>query len=70
MARIQPLTPFAAALVAAISLITAALLAILATNKNVINGYEDCVAAGNPVLTTYPPQCVTGDGRSFTQPIQ
>lgn len=32
--------------------------------------YEECVAAGNPVMETYPPQCRTKDGKIFTQQIQ
>lgn len=30
-----------------------------------IGTYEECVAAGNPVMETYPPQCRTADGRLF-----
>lgn len=31
-----------------------------------INSFEDCVNAGNPVMESYPPQCRTQDGRTFT----
>lgn len=31
--------------------------------------FEDCVAAGNPVMTIYPPQCRTSDGQLFVQDI-
>jgi hypothetical protein len=34
-----------------------------------INSYEECIAAGNPSLESYPAQCKTGDGKSFTQDI-
>jgi len=34
-----------------------------------INSYEDCVAAGYPVMESYPEQCATPDGRSFTRDI-
>jgi hypothetical protein len=38
-----------------------------ATNQSAkeINSYEECVAAGYPILKTYPPQCITPDGRVF-----
>lgn len=39
-------------------------------NKNgSINSYDDCVTAGNVILETYPEQCRTNDGRSFTRDI-
>lgn len=34
-----------------------------------INNYEDCVAAGYPVMESYPEQCVTSDGRNFTRTL-
>ena len=34
-----------------------------------INSYEECVAAGNPVAESFPEQCFTEDGRSFTRDI-
>ncbi len=34
-----------------------------------INDFEDCIAAGNPVMESYPPQCRTQDGRMFTATI-
>lgn len=30
-----------------------------------VNSYEECIAAGNPILKTYPPKCKTEDGRVF-----
>lgn len=30
-----------------------------------VNSYADCVAAGYPVLDSYPEQCQTPDGRTF-----
>lgn len=33
-----------------------------------VNSYEDCVAAGNPVMESYPAQCVAG-GRVFVEEI-
>ncbi len=35
----------------------------------VISSYEECVLAGNPVLESYPPQCVTKDGQTFSEEI-
>lgn len=31
--------------------------------------FEECVAAGNAVLESYPPQCKTPDGKTFVQDI-
>lgn len=40
-----------------------------ATGSSVTN-YEQCVAApGSKMLETYPVQCITSDGRSFTGPL-
>lgn len=29
--------------------------------------FQSCVAAGNPVLKSYPPRCVASDGRQFVK---
>lgn len=34
-----------------------------------VSNFDDCVTAGNPVLESYPPQCKTKDGQTFTQNI-
>ena len=34
-----------------------------------VNSFLDCVAAGFPVMESYPRQCATEDGRSFTEDI-
>jgi hypothetical protein len=34
-----------------------------------ISSFEDCVAAGNPIAESYPPQCRTADGSSFTEDV-
>ena len=34
-----------------------------------IDSFEDCAAAGYPIAESYPEQCFTPDGRSFTRPI-
>jgi hypothetical protein len=51
-----------------ILLLIAAILAILTKNK--ITSFEECVLAGNPVLETYPEQCMTSEGEIFTNPNQ
>lgn len=33
-----------------------------------VNSYADCVAAGYPILESYPEQCNTPDGKHFTNP--
>ncbi len=35
--------------------------------NRVISSYEECAAAGNPILESYPPQCKTEDGQTFSQ---
>jgi hypothetical protein len=35
----------------------------------VIQSFDECVAAGYPVLESYPEQCKTPDGKSFVQNI-
>ncbi|HUP92583.1 MAG TPA: Gmad2 immunoglobulin-like domain-containing protein [Solimonas sp.] len=35
----------------------------------VVASFEACVAAGNPVMESYPRQCRTRDGRSFTEDV-
>lgn len=34
-----------------------------------INGFEECVEAGNPVMESYPEQCRSKDGRVFSRNI-
>jgi hypothetical protein len=34
-----------------------------------INNFEQCVAAGNAILESYPRQCKTSDGKNFTEDI-
>ena len=34
-----------------------------------ISSFEECAAAGYPVMTSYPGQCSTPDGRMFVQDI-
>ncbi|MBN2014761.1 MAG: DUF333 domain-containing protein [Candidatus Altiarchaeota archaeon] len=35
----------------------------------VVNSFEDCVNAGYPVMESYPRQCKTPDGRTFTEEV-
>ena len=37
-------------------------------NSN-INSFEECAKAGYPIMQTYPAQCKSPDGRSFTEPV-
>lgn len=34
-----------------------------------VTSFETCVAAGNPVMESYPPQCRSKDGRLFVQDV-
>ena len=34
-----------------------------------INNFEECVAAGNPIMESYPRQCKTTDGQHFVEDI-
>jgi len=38
-------------------------------DNTTITSFDECVAAGYPVTLSYPGNCVTPDGRSFTQEI-
>lgn len=54
-------------------LVVAGLIAFFLVPRNqqvpslAINSFEDCVAAGNPVMESNPEQCRTADGRLFTK---
>ncbi|NND87283.1 MAG: PQQ-dependent sugar dehydrogenase [Nitrosopumilus sp.] len=39
------------------------------TPLNAINSFEDCFAAGFPIMESYPRQCRTGDGENFVEDI-
>jgi len=45
------------------------LLFVVGCNQE-INSFDECVAAGNPVLESYPEQCRTKDGQSFVNDQQ
>ena len=40
------------------------------SEKHVVNNFEDCVDAGNPVMESYPRQCRTIDGNLFVEIIE
>lgn len=35
----------------------------------IVNNFDECVAAGNPVMESHPRQCSTPDGRNFIEEI-
>lgn len=39
-------------------------------DEQVITNFEECVAAGNPVMESYPEQCRTQDGQLFVNEAQ
>ena len=39
----------------------------LKESRGSVNSFEDCVAADNPVMTSYPEQC-NHNGRTFVNP--
>jgi hypothetical protein len=55
----------------AIILLSAVFFTIWRNNKKIaaITNFEECAAAGYPILESYPEQCRTPDGRSFTRDI-
>ncbi len=66
---------FVALPVLIVILITAVLLGVIYyvyfnKPKLIISNFDDCAKAGNPIMQTYPAQCQTKDGRTFTQSTQ
>ena len=56
-------------------LLVAGLIAAYAANREQqallsITNFDECVAAGNPVMESYPEQCRTPDGRTFVNERQ
>ncbi len=35
-----------------------------------INSFEECAAAGYPIMESYPEQCRTPDGKNFVREIE
>ncbi|MEW5955737.1 MAG: hypothetical protein AB1626_04355 [Candidatus Micrarchaeota archaeon] len=66
----KQLFPFlvAAAIVAVLALIVA-LPSLLSQDSTPVTNFQECAAAGNPVMESYPAQCRTPDGRTFVQEI-
>jgi hypothetical protein len=56
---------------AGVLLVLAAVLSHLAPGAatSVITNFEECVAAGNPVMESYPRQCNSADGRHFVEEL-
>lgn len=59
-----------------VSIITIIILAIFgflyfkeSRHVSTINSFEDCADNGYPIMESYPRQCMTPDGRSFTEDI-
>lgn len=40
------------------------------SQANSINSFEKCKAAGNPILESYPEQCMTPDGKIYARPFE
>lgn len=40
------------------------------TSQAQVTSYDQCVKEGGKILKSFPPQCVTSDGKSFTKLIQ
>ena len=38
--------------------------------ESMVESFEECVAAGNPIMESYPRQCRTDDGKSFVEKIE
>lgn len=55
----------------AIALIAIGLLLSLQKKKELaeMDSFEDCAAAGYPILLSYPEQCNTPDGKHFTRAL-
>jgi hypothetical protein len=56
-------------IIVAILIIIAGVMLWNTKEKVTVNSYEECVAAGNPVLESYPEQCNTKDGKHFTRDV-
>jgi len=57
------------AVIALFLLFTAGILVKNNTAQQAIQSFDECAAAGYLILESYPPQCKTPDGRSFTAPL-
>ncbi len=41
----------------------------MSPQTTVVTSFAECLAAGNPVMESYPRQCKSADGKSFTEDI-
>lgn len=41
----------------------------LASEAKEINNYNDCIAAGNPILRSYPPKCIA-NGQTYVKKVK
>ncbi len=39
-------------------------------DEPIINNFEECIAAGNPAMESYPRQCRTEDGKHFVEVLE
>lgn len=63
----QPITVFLTLLAVLIALFT--LFSYTNNSEAKILSFEDCVAAGNPILESYPEQCITEGGKHFSRKL-
>ncbi|MEK0360751.1 MAG: MBL fold metallo-hydrolase, partial [Nitrosopumilus sp.] len=40
------------------------------SDTSIINNFEECIAAGNPAMESYPRQCRTPDGKHFVEVLE
>ena len=52
-----------------LGLLFSAILTAGCSGERGINSFDECVAAGNPVMESYPRQCRAGDGQMFTEVV-
>ncbi|MCH7560679.1 MAG: hypothetical protein IIC67_04815, partial [Thaumarchaeota archaeon] len=59
-----------------IVILVVAIGALMVTEKetvsdtSIINNFEECIAAGNPAMESYPRQCRTEDGKHFVEVLE
>lgn len=56
-------------MVIGLGLIGLLIIAGCVEEQKAINSFEDCVEAGNPVMESYPRQCMTAEGKNFVEEI-
>jgi hypothetical protein len=63
-----PIVVIAVLAILVVGLGTWLLVRLFSASPSTVTTYAECVAAGYPILETYPEQCRTPDGRTFTNP--